>query len=72
MSNAEVATELFISIATAKTYVTRLLAKLCARDRVQLVIIAYEGAWRARSVTDLQADPMGVGSEAVAGAVGET
>ncbi|MBB5939433.1 response regulator [Streptomyces zagrosensis] len=41
-SNTEVAAELSISIATAKTYVTRLLAKLDARDRVQLVIIAYE------------------------------
>lgn len=30
------------SVATAKTYPTRLLAKLDARDRVQLVIIAYE------------------------------
>ncbi|MEX0169977.1 response regulator [Streptomyces sp. LMG1-1-1.1] len=42
LSNAEVAAALHISIATAKTYVTRLLAKLDARDRVQLVIIAYE------------------------------
>jgi DNA-binding NarL/FixJ family response regulator len=42
MSNTEIATDLFISIATVKTYVTRLLAKLDARDRVQLVIIAYE------------------------------
>ncbi|MFB6840988.1 response regulator [Streptomyces sp. NPDC056361] len=42
LSNTEVAAELHISIATAKTYVTRLLAKLDARDRVQLVIIAYE------------------------------
>ncbi|MCP3817900.1 response regulator transcription factor [Streptomyces sp. A3M-1-3] len=42
LSNAEIAGRLFISIATAKTYVTRLLAKLDARDRVQLVIIAYE------------------------------
>ena len=32
----------FISIGTAKTHVARLLAKLGARDRVQLVIIAYE------------------------------
>jgi hypothetical protein len=31
-----------ISVATAKTYLTRLLAKLDARDRVQLVILAYE------------------------------
>ncbi|MER7948661.1 response regulator transcription factor [Streptomyces sp. NPDC096079] len=42
LSNAEIAGELHISIATAKTYVTRLLSKLDARDRVQLVIIAYE------------------------------
>jgi DNA-binding NarL/FixJ family response regulator len=42
MSNTEIATDLFISVATVKTYVTRLLAKLDARDRVQLVIIAYE------------------------------
>jgi DNA-binding NarL/FixJ family response regulator len=41
-SNAEIAAELFISIATAKAHVGRLLAKLDARDRVQLVIIAYE------------------------------
>jgi DNA-binding NarL/FixJ family response regulator len=31
-----------ISSSTVKTYVTRLLVKLGARDRVQLVIIAYE------------------------------
>ncbi|MET8630323.1 response regulator transcription factor [Kitasatospora sp. NPDC004669] len=42
MSNTELAEHLVISVATAKTYVTRLLAKLGARDRVQLVIIAYE------------------------------
>lgn len=42
LSNTEVAEALFISVATAKTYVTRLLSKLGARDRVQLVIIAYE------------------------------
>ncbi|MFE6158481.1 response regulator [Streptomyces sp. NPDC056486] len=42
LSNTEIAAELFISVATAKTYLTRLLAKLGARDRVQLVIIAYE------------------------------
>ncbi|MFD5799510.1 response regulator [Streptomyces diastatochromogenes] len=42
MSNTELAEHLVISIATAKTYVTRLLAKLDARDRVQLVIMAYE------------------------------
>ncbi|AVV44776.1 response regulator transcription factor [Streptomyces sp. ID05-04B] len=42
MSNTELAEQLVISVATAKTYVTRLLAKLNARDRVQLVIMAYE------------------------------
>ncbi|MFF4903797.1 response regulator [Streptomyces sp. NPDC001260] len=42
LSNAEIAAELCISVATAKTYLTRLLAKLDARDRVQLVILAYE------------------------------
>jgi DNA-binding NarL/FixJ family response regulator len=42
LSNTEIAETLFISVATAKTYVTRLLSKLDARDRVRLVIIAYE------------------------------
>ncbi|WP_330333160.1 response regulator transcription factor [Streptomyces sp. NBC_00536] len=42
LSNAELAEHMVISVHTAKTYVTRLLAKLDARDRVQLVIIAYE------------------------------
>jgi DNA-binding NarL/FixJ family response regulator len=42
MSNAEIAAALFISVGTAKTHVARLLAKLDARDRVQLVITAYE------------------------------
>lgn len=42
LSNQEIAGELVISVATAKAHVARLLAKLGARDRVQLVIIAYE------------------------------
>ena len=42
MSNAEIATALYITAGTAKTHVARLLAKLNARDRVQLVITAYE------------------------------
>ncbi|MFH9353184.1 response regulator [Kitasatospora sp. NPDC017646] len=41
-SNAEIAAELSITAATAKTYISRLLTKLGARDRAQLVIIAYE------------------------------
>jgi DNA-binding NarL/FixJ family response regulator len=42
MSNAEIAEHLFMSHATAKTHVSRLLMKLDARDRAQLVMIAYE------------------------------
>jgi DNA-binding NarL/FixJ family response regulator len=41
-SNAEVAASLHMSMATAKTHVGRLLAKLAARDRAQLVVHAYE------------------------------
>jgi len=42
MSNQELADALFMSHATAKTHVSRLLTKLHARDRAQLVMIAYE------------------------------
>jgi len=42
MSNGEIADHLCISPATAKTHVAHLLTKLDARDRVQLVIIAFE------------------------------
>jgi DNA-binding NarL/FixJ family response regulator len=42
LSNTEIAAELCISVATAKTYLSRLFTKLDARDRVQLVILAYE------------------------------
>ena len=41
-SNAELAIKLHMSMATAKTHVSRLLSKLGARDRAQLVVIAYE------------------------------
>ena len=42
MSNGEIADELVISPATAKTHVAHLLATLDARDRVQLVILGYQ------------------------------
>jgi DNA-binding NarL/FixJ family response regulator len=42
LSNAEIAEELTISPATAKTHVAHLLTKLDSRDRIQLVIIAYQ------------------------------
>lgn len=40
-SNDEIAAELFISPLTAKTHVTRAMAKVGARDRAQLVVLAY-------------------------------
>jgi len=42
LSNTEIAGALHVSLATAKTHVGRLLMKLNARDRAQLVIVAYE------------------------------
>ncbi len=41
-NNAEIAERLFISPLTAKTHVSRIMTKLAARDRAQLVVIAYE------------------------------
>ncbi|MEO8106688.1 MAG: response regulator transcription factor [Actinomycetes bacterium] len=42
MSNTEIAQDLYVSQATVKTHVSRLLMKLDARDRAQLVMLAYE------------------------------
>ncbi|HEY0260431.1 MAG TPA: response regulator transcription factor [Lacisediminihabitans sp.] len=42
LTNDEIGRALFLSPLTAKTHVSRIMAKLLARDRVQLVVIAYE------------------------------
>ncbi|WP_349902948.1 response regulator transcription factor [Parafrigoribacterium humi] len=42
LTNEEIGRTLFLSPLTAKTHVSRIMAKLAARDRVQLVVIAYE------------------------------
>jgi DNA-binding NarL/FixJ family response regulator len=49
LSNLELADSLHISMPTAKTHVSRILAKLGARDRAQLVMIAYESGLVAAS-----------------------
>lgn len=51
LTNAEIASELFISPATAKTHVSRIMMKLAARDRAQLVIDAYESGLVSRRST---------------------
>ena len=51
-SNAEIAAELTVSLLTAKTHVSRILAKLGVRDRAQLVIAAYEAGLVLRGSSD--------------------
>ncbi|MGH9181024.1 MAG: response regulator transcription factor [Acidimicrobiales bacterium] len=51
LSNSEIADSLFMSPATAKTHVSRVLTKLHARDRAQLVMLAYEAGIVAPGVS---------------------
>ncbi|NUP23800.1 MAG: response regulator transcription factor [Streptomyces sp.] len=50
LSNAEISRQLVISLPTVKTHVSSLLSKLHARDRAQLVIIAYESGLAERGM----------------------
>jgi DNA-binding NarL/FixJ family response regulator len=49
LSNAEIAERIFVSPATTKTHVGHLLTKLGARDRAQLIVLAYESGFVAPS-----------------------
>ena len=53
LSNDEIAARLYLSPLTTKTHVSHILAKLDARDRAQLVVIAYESGLVVPGAPDL-------------------
>ncbi|MBK4346633.1 response regulator [Lacisediminihabitans changchengi] len=52
LTNDEIGRRLYLSPLTAKTHVSRIMAKLAARDRVQLVVVAYETGLVRAAYTD--------------------
>jgi DNA-binding NarL/FixJ family response regulator len=56
LSNEEIGQRLFMSPATAKTHVSRAMLKLGARDRAQLVVLAYQTDWSSRNRTKAATD----------------
>jgi DNA-binding NarL/FixJ family response regulator len=64
LSNEEIAEQLVVTRATAKTHVSRALCKLHARDRAQLVVLAYEaGLVRPGKPVPAPSEPAGVPAE---------
>jgi DNA-binding NarL/FixJ family response regulator len=57
LSNAEIANELFVSETTIRTHVTHILAKLRLRDRIQVVVLAYESGLVTPGAVNKSATP---------------